>query len=375
MDPDSYTAERRDWCRRADRLGIPWLETTDLEELKALVRDKEKTMKVAELVNGVWQIPGELPNGLEFKDGKFSVDGENQPECFDDMMWDDSPNGAEACHDCAFSPVCLERTAKIALPAVQARLGAGATLEALAEQLAITPASVLMLMAQAKGEALEPKRKKKPSEVPLAPAAQEVPPAPKALEPEPAKPVEVVAEVQPEQPVPEKPKKTKAAKPAKAKLKAKKEKPAKVAEEPQSSLPQVAPSVKCAKGGALPKKANAKTAKARAESSPEPWREHTFVDRFKRERQRSRLISRLVVGTVLTVERNGQKHVCQVIQNGYTYRGKTFPTLYSVTVEAAGTQERPRQLKADGSRPEGQRAICNWSAPKFWALDKVLSRV
>lgn len=372
MDPDSYTVERRDWCRRADRLGIPWLETTDLEELKALVRDKEKIMKVAELVNGVWQIPGELPNGLEFKDGKFSVDGENQPECFDDMMWDDSPDGAEACHGCVFSPVCLERTAKIALPAAQARLGAGATLEALSEQLAIKPASVLMLMAQAKGEALEPKRKKKPSEVPPEPAAQEVPPA---HEPTPDRDPFAAVESDVNPTHDEGGPATSESKPSKkAGKKVKKDKPAKAAEEPQSSRPQVAPSVKRAKGGALPKKANAKTAKARAASSPEPWGEHTFVDRFKRERQRSRLISRLVPGTVLTVERNGQKHVCQVIQNGYTYRGKTFPTLYAVTVEAAGTQERPRQLKADGSRPEGQRAICNWSAPKFWALDKVLSR-
>jgi len=352
MDLDAQEVERREWGRRADCLGIPWLDSTDLESLKALVRNKEELMKIAELINGEWQIPGELPNGLNYQDGRFFVGEEEEPSCFGDM-WDGAEGGSDACDGCNFAVVCVEKMAKIKLVATQAELGAGATLGALSKAMDITEQSTLLLMARVKGEYLRPPlpRKKKPAEVAGPPAVALVPPVV-------ASPILAEVEIVETKP---------------AKVKKTKKRTGKHAETDKQVDPQVR-SAKSAKGGASPRRARAKSARVRAAGSRDPWGKHTWVARHLRERQRSLLIGKLVPGMVVHVDRGGVHHQLKVERGNYLYKGQDYPTLFMVTQVAAGTVERPSQRKANGKRPPGSRQLCNWSAAKFWNLARALAK-
>jgi len=334
MDPDLFAAEYREWGRRADQLGIPWLASQELDEIKALVVAKERAMEIgdAKLVHGQWQFSGQLPNGIIFVDGIFRTETLVQPDCFGEL-WDATPvAGPPLCTtECLFATWCREKTAKIILPAAQAKLGAAATLQALSEELAISEQSVLVLMAQASGEPIEIKRKKKPSEVdPVVPSVEKT----------------------------GKTKKTKVA-------------------DVVIPDPQIALSVKSATDGALAsteKEEFAKHAKAQDDGSPGTWGKHTWPDRYRREHRRSRLIGKLVPGMVLHVTRNGQTHTCRVNRLSYTYQDCEYPTLYAVTLVAAGVVARPGQARKGRPATQEFRPICNWSAAKFWALHKVLSK-
>lgn len=342
MDPDSQSAEWLDWCRRADRLGVAWLPTAELEELKAQVRRREQTMKVVSFVNGVWEISGELPHGIQYKNDKFWWGEEVQPECLG-FLWDGATGGAEACNGCLFSTMCLEKMAKIQLPAAQAELGAAASLADLTKELDVTEQSTLLIMAYAANEPLPApveKRKKKP-------------------------PQEVV-----------KPVKRRRGRPKKKKeIMGSPELHAALSTIMKETLdPQQALFAQSATDGALPAGENADNAEAQGVESQEPWRSDVWQMRYRRERARSRLVSKLVPGMVLVVDRMGQRHTCEVKPYYYLYRGVMHPTLYSVTLVAAGTNERPKQKVAGKSRPEGTRTLCNWNAARFWGLAQNLSK-
>ena len=70
---------------------------------------------------------------------------------------------------------------------------------------------------------------------------------------------------------------------------------------------------------------------------------------------------------------SGKNHKVTVLENGYRYKGKKYPTLYAVTTEITGTVEYEKQLDKFGERAEGTRKMSNWSAPKFWKLKSALS--
>jgi len=369
MDPDLESVEAHELQRKADRLGLPWLHTTTLAELRKMVQERESSMKLAEWVNGTWQINGELPHGIQYRDGKFWVDNEAEPECMTGGYWDGATGGAETCQDCSFAKLCLEKAAKLTLPAAQAKLGAGATLAMLAKEMDLAEQSTLLLMAYAAGETVGIKVKRKPpqDEVPEAQPTPEVPSA----EPVPDKKAEEAP-------------KRKRGRPRKdpSQVPAKKKK-AKASPELTQALetllkddvdPQQAPSAQSATGGALPVEANAENAEAQEGESLEfAWGKHTWLKRWRQERQRNRLIAKLVKGMEVTVTRLGQTHTLTVNKRGYTYRGTEYPTVNKATEAAAGLVARPKQLVGK-KRPKGNRPVCNWNAAKFWALDRVLSK-
>jgi hypothetical protein len=332
--------------------------------------------------DGEWVIDGDPPNGLQFIDGQFRAsDGSPQPECFGEL-WDGvGPRAAVECkQECDFSPCCMELTARQALPAAQIRLGAGHSLQDLAGENAmnISEESILALMAYVKGGANpapikeeKPKKKKAPPPDPEPMKAAEPPP-----------PVQEASKVEPpkQEPSAEAPKaevspvsKKKATKKAPTKpAKGKKAEKAKAG----GPGPQKAPSAKRAKAGAGAKvKATpVKPAKARAGSTPSKhWGEHTFKDRWERERERSPLIGQLKAGMVLKKVYKDQKCECRVLKMGYSVKGETVPTLYMTVLPYTGTVARPRQ-SPDGKPVEGERQVGNYSAAKFWDLEKLFGK-
>ena len=94
----------------------------------------------------------------------------------------------------------------------------------------------------------------------------------------------------------------------------------------------------------------ARSARVPGGRSTTPYGEHTFLDRWNRERKRNKKIRNLKVGSKLTVERSGKTYSCLVKEGHYLYQGnKQFPTLYKLTEHITGK----------GS---------SWSGPKFWKL-------
>ena len=171
MDPEIQRLERQDCERQADRLGIPFVPGVLLSELRTLIAARESAMgnRAFELVNGKWEIQGDLPDGLMLVNGAFVAPNKApQPDCFGEL-WDGTPGGSEECVKCVFSPVCMEAMAKITFTAAQASLGGKATLPELATLCEVSEQSILKLMGRMSGQAPEdaPKQKKKPPPEPV----------------------------------------------------------------------------------------------------------------------------------------------------------------------------------------------------------------
>jgi hypothetical protein len=56
----------------------------------------------------------------------------------------------------------------------------------------------------------------------------------------------------------------------------------------------------------------------------------------------------------------------------YQFKGKIWPTLYSIVEEIAGVKAYPKQLRADGTRLKGTRKMSNWSAARFFKLYRLV---
>lgn len=357
MAPEADDLERLDYSRRADRLGLPFTPATPLDELRAMVtaRESEMSNKPIALVNGQWEINGDIPNGLTFVNGQFATpSGQTQPDCFGEL-WDGAAGGAEDCAKCVFSPVCQEAMAKITFTAARASAGPGVGLKELAVLCDVSEQSVLVLMAQQAGQASAteaPKKKKKPPVevapvVPVAVTPEAVASIPALTTPEVQ--AEVAATVPVDAPPTEAPKpKAKPAKKGKAKA-------AKTAEPSVAPVPREARPVKRAKAGARARKAkSAQTAKARV-GAPlgKKWGEGTWLARWNRERQRTPSLRRAVPGSVIQVERAGQTYRVQVFKGYYLFNGQKVPTLCEAAKLATGTT--------------------NWSAERFWFPSKTQS--
>lgn len=374
MDRDLEKIDRQDLERRADRLGIPFTSGTTELELHEMVQAREAEMgnDSFALVKGRWEIEGILPNELTFVNGKFfAAAGTSQPECFGDL-WDGATGGAAECVACVFSPVCLESMAQTTLPAAQAALGQNATLPNLAETCEISEQSILALMARKAAQPeVAPKSKRKPkdaeteltepitlvSDGPLSdesvapePIVEEAPavPPPKKKRGRPAKAKVAEPEIEPAKE--QAPEKQETAKPPK------KKKPAKEAKPDETPDPQTALVVKRVKAGALRrerKERSARTAKAQVGAPPgSKWGENTWNKRWERERKRCPSIRKAVVGSVVTVSRTGKTYKVKVCQGYYEINGEKCATLCEAAKIATGN--------------------ANWSATKFWGLDKVL---
>lgn len=97
--------------------------------------------------------------------------------------------------------------------------------------------------------------------------------------------------------------------------------------------------------------------------------------RWERERERNPLIAALPVG--LTVPRlwRGETTVTLVRQGYYLYNGVRYPTLNSVMVAIMGLRPYPKQLKKDGTRPEGVRYMTPWSATRWFGLHQLAKKL
>ena len=61
-----------------------------------------------------------------------------------------------------------------------------------------------------------------------------------------------------------------------------------------------------------------------------------------------------------------------VRKHHYRYKGRQYPTLYSVVKAIMGTKPHQKQVRSDGSRPRGTREMTTWSAVKFFGLAKLM---
>jgi outer membrane biosynthesis protein TonB len=258
-------------------------------------------------------------------------------------------------------------------------------------QTAVSPEAIDEALALEDADELEDENEVEPEEVeetePVEPPPEEAVMATKKKKKVPAK--KKTKKTAAKKKAPAKKAKAAAAAPSKKKKKAPAKKPAKTPPPVTSEVkdPPKAESAKRATGSAK-KKAPVKTAKrAKAPVDPskrgagkrtkdgrvdDPWGRHTWEKRYNRERK-NKFIKQLRPGMKPTREYKGTKYQVTVLNKYYKFNGKMYPTLYSIVKEITGTREAPRQLDHKGKRPKGSRQLCNWSAPKFFALKVYLS--
>lgn len=316
------------------------------------------------------------------------------PQCFGEY-WD--ATGESQCVGCGAKDDCLAKFATGVLVRYQQELGDEATPENLAARSKISVDGVLLALNFQKNIGLGKPAVNPPLQPPTQPKMTE----PKTIEP-PTKPQSASGkEVPPpissapaqesgtEEAVTAKksPAKKAAMKKTAAKPKPGKKKPAKKAEPKKKVATKAAPKKKKEQVSDPTKAGAAKSATAPAkpkrEKSVKPvseqagpkriWNTEHDLNRWKRERKRSKDIAALKPGQTLTREwptGSGEIHKVKVGKGKYTYLGKQYPTLYMVVKVITGTKDCLKQKKADGKRPEGQRQLTDWSAAKFFRLGR-----
>lgn len=317
------------------------------------------------LRGGKWVVVGKNPDGLSYSDvmGWETQAGQSPPECFGDL-WDGvGPQAPAECQfECVFSPVCMELTAKQALPAAQIALGVGHSLQQLSEKLGIGEATVLALLAYLKGGAC-PSRPKQRVRTPTRGIEESVPlrlDAPAAVPEESSPYVMDPAQYQ---------RRLKASKPRKTPPRNRRCRKGlgvvqaadgrwTLSVEPVRDLAS-APKSRGAVRSVLELGDYMRVRRKQAAQ----WGQETFRRRWERERARDELIRQLEPGWVLRTLFRGRECVARVLPVGYEVLGIMVPTLYAATLAYVGIVLRPPH-KA-GGKP---RLLANYSARKFWKL-------
>jgi hypothetical protein len=93
--------------------------------------------------------------------------------------------------------------------------------------------------------------------------------------------------------------------------------------------------------------------------------QHRDRSRWLREREKCALLRRLRPGMIIRRMWEGEVRVVKCLLFRYQYRGKMYPTLYSVVVAIVGT--RPSGL---GRR---RKKTSPWSAARFFQLKTLFS--
>jgi hypothetical protein len=259
-----------------------------------------------------------MKDGVPAKDeaGLWWIDDEQQPTCFSLYWTNQEGEEGDLCRECLFAKLCSDEFLKVTLPKAEKKLGLGATTAQLAAALNVTEPDVLFAQSERKARGIAaPKLKRRPTRAGSAKSAAG-------------------------------PAKSRAPKKAPPKAKAKQ------AAKPKAKAP-----------ASKKKKPSVQTAAAPASKTGEK------LSRWERERNRSKAIAALTPGTVLKTTYKGEEYQCKVLKGAYQYQGEEYPTLYAVTAAAIGTVARPKQVQGS-HRPEGERHTCNYSAAKFWKLNK-----
>lgn len=343
------------------------------------------------------------------------------PKCYG-VFWEAIPSIPDCYEKCTDKEGCLAKFATATLPKYQRELGEeNATPQALSEVTGIsTEAIVIALQYQkdkgfpaAKSVEREPVHAKEPVQDPgvsIPPPVAESVSQVSAPPPMPSSPVsipppidgqeladasgidvnkplvvppgEALSDSNPGQEPNKKaaPRKKKAASTKKKKPKNKTEstkKPTKKKAPPRKkkAAPVNPQGAGAAKHAAAPVSMSKTTSAQHAGGSGREWSPEYDGIRFNREREKNPLIRNLLPGYTLMREypaKSGQEYKIQVHKDHYTCQGQRFPTLQAVTDAITGVKEYPCQLLPDGSRPEGVRKMSNWSAVRFFGLDKIM---
>lgn len=411
--------QRREMETQADRLGVPWTHTTTDAELLSLINSR---MRGVSMSNGAQET-------VQQESAEAQVP-EEQDQCHG-LFWD-FPKAVE-CKQCSGQHSCFQKFTKSTFPEMVEVLGPTATLEQLAKALDVSQEAVLV----AKNEQVKTALPAPPVE-PVPDPEQavfdyageslemtEIPDEPESLEKaEEAAPeldladanelvdeLEAESELEPPPPAEtEMPKKKMASKKAptgkkkaptkKTKVVSKKaaskkaptgKKKKVAAKKPPTAAPSEVPdppsaeSVKTASDSVKSKAHASNAVRAKGQAGPakgrrngglvdDPWGKHTWVRRWRQERKHP-LIKKLRPGMKLKREYQGVIHEVTVLKKFYRYQQQDFPTLYMVVKEITGTKPAPRQLTMDGRRPSGTRDLCQWSAPRFFALRALFNKI
>lgn len=324
------------------------------------------------------------------------------PQCYGEY-WEGLEGSA--CMACHIKGDCLARFATGKLVKVQQQLGEKATPKAIAEATGIAEAAIVLALQFQKNVGLNKSSAPKEAEAPAppmqepepmmpppqdAPVVTEPPPPPPISEEEPGEPegssvdgeeaiqkegTENVkkpkkASKKPAKKAVAKPKKT-AKKPAKKTAKKSAKKPAKKPAKKKTAAknpPMAGTSAKPVTVPAKPKKGKSATS-ASEQAGDRTWSPEHDQSRWERERERSPVLAKLKPGQKLRREwplKSGEQVEVKVLKGRYRFQGKDYPTLYSVVKEITGTKLHQKQLRPDGSRPEGKRKLSAWSATKFF---------
>lgn len=334
------------------------------------------------------------------------------PQCYGEF-WEGIQGSA--CMECHIKDDCLAKFATGRLVKAQQKVGVNASLEALSKETGGIATEAIQLALQfQKNVGLKKSEAPAPPAPPAQPAQPTMPPPQEqasvtAPPPPPPMPQSGTEPQEPEK-APEAgdemakkktTKKSAAKKPAKKTITKKKTTKAAAKPKPKAkpkskakpkttakTKPKAAPKKKGAtsrppKAGvsAKPAKAPAKSKKgsatsASAQAGDRTWSpEHDQV-RFNRERKRSPVLAQLKPGQTLKREwppKSGETVEVRVLKGRYKFQDQEFPTLYSAVKEIVGTIQCPKQLREDGTRPQGKRKLVNWSAAKFFkaSLEKM----
>lgn len=316
------------------------------------------------------------------------------PSCYG-VFWEAIVATPLCNEECGAKDECLAKFASGTLAEHQRDLGDAVTVAALAKRTGVCPEAILLAIDyQTKGAESPPVRE---------PVVQDsVPALPPGIAPEEklAAGVEELVEsagVPVSEPLPDPTEKAisekKVALPKKV-TSAKKVKPGKAGQERGKSAPKKKVSHRRRKkkessanfpvaGAALPVAVPASLQKAQFVNpvvvpvESKSWGPEHDQTRWARERRRNPLVRKLQEGYAL--ERRwpllaglGPIHRVIVGKQSYRYCGKAYPTLYAVMQAIVGLTSGPKQLRADGTRPEGRKATGNWSVTRFFSLEKIM---
>jgi hypothetical protein len=391
--------------READYLGVPFTHTTTDAELQALIESRHGGLTA--MANGAGEAAAAEANG-----GVEDCHG---------ILWD-FPESND-CQKCADHQSCFRVFAQQRYPFAVEKLGAEAPLERYAENLGVSEKAVLLAKSQ---QATPPVLSAPPLGPPSVPEVEQYDPLEDEsldefeaesvseksgsdlntdeFEDEPEGESEpelengvVVKKTGKKKAAKKKAAKKKVVKKVSGKKKGSRKKKAAKAPPPVSSEAQDPPPAESAKTATGSASTNAEatcapSAKVQADQSKngagtkgkgkklqnkrrrgvpdDPWGRQTWSKRWGRERQH-RLIKLLRPGMKLIREypkQSGVFHEVIVLKKYYKYKGKEYPTLYTIAKEIMGTRPAPRQLNAKGRRPEGMRNLAPCSAIRFFAL-------
>lgn len=298
-----------------------------------------------------------------------------KPECFG-QIWDTT--GDSPCKGCALASGCFDLFARQTLPQVQKEMGGSKNPDEIGLNMGVSGEAVGMALSYlASGAtvipAVEPPTSPGQTAEAITPASAVAPAIPeKAVEePKSAEMPKKKGKNRPQKPGSVTPAKDPGAVKAKTAHTAKEQAAIK---QPRRKKEQLSKRRMKARAGRSQARLQKELAtKPRKAPGKKQVGSGPFGQRCAREKK-NKWVRMLTPGMALQKTWRGKLYEVKVLPVGYQWKGQAYPTLYSVVMAITGEREYAKQTRK-GGRPTGKRIMSAWSAPRFFNLQKLLSRV